>query len=369
MKSKDHSAGKDAGNGRESVENELIEVAEETVDRIEDEPDDLVEAAKQQRDALDEFTTAVAEAEVAPARINTARWISMVAETKRSITKTEIKDAVETKVEEKRQGESGRPTLDTWLEENIEKIIEVRSTDQKQNTIWRWETAGDRTIETSSTQDGIEHMRFDKLRDAIYEGTGVWLEKPSEGRRSGEEWQDDIVDFVERNRIQKTTRGQRTIATDRLKDWVRQHNAYTTHLDAIEFGGMRIERETGEIHIQNQYIKRWCDSAEITTRALQTELDSRGLLSDRVGGASEQTTVEIDGQYKTITYWVIDLDTLDVEPYEIVEDPDSPAEIVEEKQREKKSTENGESKTDTHHDETGVVAQIGGDENAGDGDE
>lgn len=360
--------GQNGPNGQnQSLEDRLEQVAEKTIEQLENQPDDTVEAAKQRREAIEEFSEVVAEAENASRYINTETWISSVAASNRNVTKTEIKDNIDVKVEEERQSQSGRTPIDEWLEENIDRVVEIRSTDRKQDTIWRWEF-GRVTIETEATSDGIEHLRFDNLRDAVYEATGEWTAKPTAGHRSGDEWKDFIVDFVERNVERQTTRGQRTISLDRMKDWVRQNNAYHDFRDVVNHGGMRVDEAAGELHIPNQHIKRWCDATEIATRAFQSELQSRGLLSDRIRGASEQTRIEIDGQYQTITYWVIDLDALDADPYDVIEEAETPAEKDAEDEDGEEDEEGGDDESGGEQtDQTGVIDSIGG--NAGDNHE
>lgn len=304
----------------------LEEVAKETVDTLENPPRDRIEAAKAMDAAIREFATAAGRAVADDPSTNVETWISAVAGASRDVRKGDVRDRVDKQIDEHSQDENGQDPLDDWIETHVEKVTIVRTTDAKQNTLFRWHLDTGGVVETETTKDGIAHFRPDTLQNRIYEETGVLPGKPTDGRRSGDDWKQYIVGFVDRVKNEVTATGNRTVAHEKLKNWVQQNPAYHDLQDALEAQAMRYDPDEDEIHIPRHHISRITDQVEITNRAFQVELDARGVLSDRVAGASESTRISYGDSVQYVSYWVLDLDALDGDPYEIIDERETAAE-------------------------------------------
>jgi hypothetical protein len=222
---------------------------------------------------------------------------------------------------------SGLPVLDEWIDDNLERVVRVETTDAVQDTRFRWDFA-DGTIETSKTKDGITHFSWSHFRDEIYEGLGVNTAKPM--RREAEEWREWISHLVEQRGEVKSNFGPRSAAVEKVQEFVRDSVAFGKKGDASERGGVYIDDDPAgnptELCVMGTDIKRICDDQEIDVRALQQELDARGHTHDRLNGVSE-------GEYaagRTVRYWVLDPDF--ATPAGYMEEADTPAQVAQQQQ-------------------------------------
>lgn len=317
------------GNQAKSANEQLDELLFDALDAIDD-ADGAVEQFKVERQQIEEFAERAAPIISSNRGVKAGQYAQQLSDACTKWTKTEVKERIEELAEDYTDPDDDRPRVTEWLEEHIERVVEVRSTDRLVKTRWRWEAATDYgtvSWETKRTQDGLGHNSYQKLQSLVTEATGQWVRAPAPELRDGEAWAEWIAKFIEEYSTVEPSRGPRTAALDRLTEWVGRNTAYLDMEDAVDRGGMRIDLDNGELHIRNGEIKRWCDAEEIAPTTFQSELSVRGLLTERVSGASEQTTIEVDGEYQTVTYWVFDLDRLDADPYEVVEDPKTATEL------------------------------------------
>lgn len=231
-----------------------------------------------------------------------------VAKESQHFTKKNLVDLMDDQRQQVRQqGASGSfgsvPPVDEWVENELERVIRLETTDATQDTLFRWDFS-EGTIETGTTKDGITHFSWSHFRDEIYQGLGINTTKPN--RREAEEWRQWLADLIEDRGETRTTFGPRSTAVEQLQEYVRDSVAYGTKKDAFERGSVYVDDDpqTGspdKICINNSDIKRICDDAEIEVRALQQELDARGYTHDDVTGVSEGEY--IDGT--NMRYWVL----------------------------------------------------------------
>lgn len=314
----------------------------ETIDTIEA-ADRGVDRFKTERKQIEEFGEQAAPLIAENRSLTSGQYASQLNDVCNDWNKTEIRDKIDEYVEEHDPRGEDRPKITEWLEANVERVVEVRSTDRLAQTRWRWEASdpdhGLVSWETKRTGEGIEHNGYEQLQAMVQEATGKYVCDPDGMLRDGGAWKQWVAEFVEDYDVVEPCRGARTAALDRLKEWVKRHHAYRNWDDVVDRGGMHIDPDEGEIHIRNGEIKRWCDAEEITPETFQSELSIRGLLSERVRGASEQTTIKVDGEYQRITYWVFDLGRLGVEPYDMIEDPKTATEQEQEQEQKQEQAE------------------------------
>lgn len=323
-----------------------------------------MKAFRREQSAVEDFIDAVAgvvadglgQHQVSP-------HLDAVAEAAAAYNKTALKEALDERVDElEREGDDGRVPLDAFVEQRLREVTVVRTTDEKQDTVWRW-TFGDFTLETGTTKDGIEHFSWQQFRDEIYKACGELPAGPSHDLKDGGEWKEWVTDLIDRRGHETETRGARTIAVDALRDFIRGREAYGNLEDVVIHSSVYLdvdpdEGDPDEIWVPNNHIKRICDEKEITPRALQVELDARTLLADRVSGASEQQTLRLNGNRRTVTYWVLDARIADPADYEA--EASTPAELAE-------RDDPTEVVDDQEGESAGLVGSVSG--GGGDGDE
>ena len=274
-------------------------------------------------------------------------------------------------------GGSGGQTLlplDQWVAQHLDRVAVIESTDARQETTYRWHF--DRGIvETAADREGVTHFSWTHFRDEIYQALGVNCAQPK--RKETEAWRQFIAGLVETRGHTQETVGARSHAVRQVVRHIEAAVGYTDLADAAERGGVQVvsrgsngsnssggsggnssgshgpdtpdgpddtpDDEAGEsgagggsggsaqqaspdggaggdeVRVLWSDIARITDDAGVTVRALQSELDARGLTHPRIAGVSE--TGNADGT--RVDYWVFDAEI--GEPAEVVDEPESPA--------------------------------------------
>ena len=274
-------------------------------------------------------------------------------------------------------GGSGGQTLlplDQWVAQHLDRVAVIESTDARQETTYRWHF--DRGIvETAADREGVTHFSWTHFRDEIYQALGVNCAQPK--RKETEAWRQFIAGLIETRGHTQETVGARSHAVRQVVRHIEAAVGYTDLADAAERGGVQVVSrgsngsnssggsggnssgshgpdtpddaddtpddeadESGagggsagsaqqaspdggaggdEVRVLWSDIARITDDAGVTVRALQSELDARGLTHPRIAGVSE--TGHADGT--RVDYWVFDPEI--GEPTEVVDDPESPA--------------------------------------------
>jgi hypothetical protein len=268
---------------------------------------------------------------------------------KSGMTKTSIKNEYRQAVEQI-QNQDETP-LNQWLEQNIDEVVTLRPTDAHQGTCWEWylDTEGGVAFETSAQNGKITHFAHNTLTALIYETTGEIVDTPEEGLRDGIQWKRWIQDFIAKNGRVEETVGPRTQTTEALLDYIQRSPAYTDIDAAAARDALYLDQQDAILYVSSRNVQKMCEDNEITPTALQTELDSRGLLVDEISGASVKLAVNVGDERRHRRWWVLDLDNSNVpKPSEI--DPVSAAEQAENELGQDDSPQTTES-ADVHGDD------------------
>ncbi|MDS0478667.1 hypothetical protein [Natrinema sp. 1APR25-10V2] len=262
-------------------------------------------------------------------------------------TKTDIKSEFKQVFVDGGSGSDGIP-FDELIENRLEEVKMVSTTDAKQGLIWRWHFSDGVQLETEkSKDDGRKHYDWNSWKEDYFEallslGKGEEIAPPTRDRRDSNDWKAWISSVL----LEKATTvehvGPRTEAVELLRDFVNRQVGFSDVKDMrdrqgiwmdappVEHDGEAATDGGGptEIRIPTQAVKRVCDQAGIETRALQIELDAREHTVPETTGVSDYEFV--DGQ--RVSFWRLDADF--AEPVDFVEEPASPAEQVAREQEE-----------------------------------
>jgi hypothetical protein len=276
-------------------------------------------------------------------------------------TKTDLKDEFsEYFTETIGDGEQ----FDAIVENRLEEIKIIHSTDAKQATVWRWHFSDGVMLETETSKDGgRKHHNWQALKKDYFDSLlalskGEKIADPDTELRDPEAWQTWIDELIIQYGETVEHVGPRTEAVRLLRDFIERNAAYTELQDVRQRQGiwtpeattddeMAADGGVSELRVPAEAIKRICDQAGVTTRALQIELQARGHTLPDVAGVS-------DASYHNgvrVPYWVLSGSLAD--PKEIIEDADSPAEQVEKEQQEREEQQ---------RDDLGAVDESGTDD-------
>jgi hypothetical protein len=164
-------------------------------------------------------------------------------------------------------------------------------------------------------------------------GDGESIADPTGDLTESEEWQEWINQQILDNTEPVEHVGPRTEAVRLLRDYIERNVAYRELSVMRERNGIWTDssdpESVTELRIPLEQIKRICDELSITTRALQIELDARGLTHEDVNGVSD---AGYSDQVR-IPYWVLAPEIAD--PADIISDPTTPAEKAAERRDER----------------------------------
>lgn len=295
--------------------------------------DGVAERAKLEQEAATEFAESMAVAiQKGLAKAHARSTCGQFSDASKYYTKSDLADLIEDAVDKWKNEQDSRRPFDAVIDEDLDEVVIVRTTDAVQSTLYRWQFNG-ASVETTATSEGRTHFHWSDFRNEYFDAIGEDPAIPSKERRGGEEWREFIVDVVEERGREVTTRGPRSNAVDGLQNFIRRSIAYGDIKDMVERDGLHLDADPDdgpeELWIPNNDIKRICDEFELSSvRELQLELDARGYTVDRINGVSESTFVNNN----KVTYWVVTPDIAD--PVDYVEDPPDPAEQVREEAEE-----------------------------------
>jgi hypothetical protein len=239
------------------------------------------------------------------------------------------------------EGRKGTP-LDEVIESRLDELQVIHSTDAKQSTVWRWHFSDGVQIETETSKDGgREHHAWPVMKNYYFDqlvslGRGERIAPPTSERRDAEDWREFVDNLILERSTPVEHVGPRTEAVRLLRDYVSRSIGYCEMPDVRERQGVWVDADAEqgiatdggptELRIPFEQIQRTCEQVGITTRALQIELQARGLTNDELAGVSAATYV--DGV--RVPYW--SLTTALGEPDQIVAEAQSPAEKAAERQ-------------------------------------
>lgn len=299
--------------------------------------DNAAEAGVAENEHVSQFVDELAAALVDGLDEPVGLFAGAVADETEYYTKTDLKQKVSDAVEERRN--AGKPALDQYILDHLEKVIVVKTTDARQGAdyIWDFDTF---QVETQSGRDRRGHFSWLELRDLLHEGGGVVAAPPEDDRKDSEVWRDFITGVIDDQGDERLTRGPRTDATEQLANLVKRLTGYGTPEAALDHTGIWVvqdhpvprwwatalgdspnddrdlpEPTVEEIRIHESRIEPVLDDTEITRSALYHELDARGHTVPGAGGAS--TTEWVNGANER--FWTL-LPSLAV-PQSYIPDP------------------------------------------------
>ena len=262
-------------------------------------------------------------------------------------TKTSIKDEFGDVFVDGGSGADGIP-FDELIEQRLQEVKVVSTTDAKQGHIWRWHFSDGVQLETEKSKDeGRKHYDWSAWKEDYFEALisldkGERIALPTQEHRDSKDWKEFISGILLNRAETVEHHGPRTEAVELLQDYVNRQTAYADVKDMRDRQGIWMDApptsddgkaatdggRPSEIRVPTQAVKRVCDQAGIETRALQIELDARSETLPDVSGVSNHEYV--DGH--RVSFW--SLDASFAEPGEFVEEPESPAEQVVQEQEE-----------------------------------
>jgi len=298
-----------------------------------DRDDDAYTVARRENEIQGEACEAVAElsktGDISRAEKN--QLADVLADELTQYTKTDLK----TEFDEYFQREQSGTAFDTLIEQRLDEVVVVKNTDHRQGAVFRWHFDDGVQLETETSADGARlHRAWPEFKELYFEarlaaGNGERIADPTHERRDSDQWRAFINDLILDHATTVEHVGPRTEAVRQLRDYISRQPAYTDIRETRNRGGVSVGGDPdnvddldGDSHIRvpTEDIKRICDQVGITTRALQIELDARGVTADAMSGVSDDTY--IDGQ--RVSFWVVTAAL--AEPGSIITDPDSPAE-------------------------------------------
>ena len=230
--------------------------------------------------------------------------------------------------------------LDRYLEQDLEVVKRIESTDNNTETTLRWEFADGVAVETD---DGchLEHYNFYKKLEAgtrkklqpelVSEQVGEpdedGYDRLSLGPRSRpwalDDWIQCITDLVDERQTVVESVGSRTMTWERLSNEINLSRAVSRQSVAVDrtmiFAKAAEGGDLSELWIPSKMVSDICEEFGITTKALQQELSSRGIDSDDLSGDRISETADVEG--RRVRFWRLDATHDEVpEPKEIVDE-------------------------------------------------
>jgi len=322
---------------------EAMETATDELEQLDSTTDNAAERGKREHEIVDEYIGTVAHALSDGVNDPAGFYAAPAADESDYYSKTDIKQKIKERVDSVRG--DGKPALDEFVEDNLESVTILETTDQHQGAIYTWDF-GSFKVETNSGEDSRGHFGFAHFRDLIFESGGENIGLPTEERRGGGDWRDFMIRMVDERGSEVKNVGPRTIAKEELANKIRRRVAYGTAEAAVDNSGVwvvtryttpdawvfpdwwlpasraltppvnqersldRDDIELREIRVHESLIVPLIEESEITRSALYHELDARNLTIPGMPGTS--TTEQVNG--RTERFWVLrpDIATPDV---------------------------------------------------------
>ncbi len=321
--------------------------------------DSLSAQLREEQRIIDTLSDELAECYLEGLNMAEGRFAQAISETSR-LTKTEAKKEITRKIREAETEEES--PVNVWVSENLAQVRVIRTTDHISDTRYVWVFDDGTTVETGSNHR--THFMWPEFRDEIYDAAGPYLTKPEDGYVQGEDWREFIVHQIQEHKIEKESIGPRTRAIEYLKKRIRNADGFGDLQDAADYQGVYIDLEPPDddpdpedeedplnrvesLMFQNSWVKDAAEEHEVTTRAIQNELDARGFTVD---GRRVSETKYVGGRYQT--FWKLNGSFASPASYEPDSDGDSDDEAKTESDSDTSaaSSEDSDSDTDTGED-------------------
>ena len=236
--------------------------------------------------------------------------------------KTELRGLFKEKLEESDvDDDDERPEFDEWIEGHLEQVLVVETTDKSRPvTTYTWDFGPHGTAETRrDPSSGVTHLSWHAFRERVYEAVGMDFAPPEAAE--AEEWRAWIEPIIRERRVRKQAVGARTHAIEHLESHIVASVGYLTPSDAVSRGGVWIDAtddavdddasgaveldddDINAIGVPNSAVRSAKDEAGAESfRAVQNEVDARGISADDTTGVSRVVRVGEDSQ----RFWVFD---------------------------------------------------------------
>ena len=278
---------------------------------------------------------------------NAASGVAMNAQTKKSI----ILDALEAATVDVRTqaAEAGLSldhgcALDRYLEEDLEAVRRIESTDHHSETTLSWQFSDGATVE----MDEGTHLEKYNFYKKLAMGTRKKLQPELVSEEVGEPdedgyarlslgpesrpWHEDnwircVTDLLDERQTFVESVGARTMTWEAVANEVRLSRAVSdlrVAVDQLMPHAVEDDGELLEVWLPGKTVTKECEEYGIEPKALQEEIAARGADSDDLGGdkVSERVTVEGNG----VRFWRLDATHDEVpEPAEIVDEVETGA--------------------------------------------
>ena len=308
-----------------------------------------MEETKAAAAAVAELATAADDAlAVIEAAENTAGDVAMKGQTKKSMILDALSAAtVDVRTEAAEAGLSldHGLALDRYLEENLETVRRIESTDHHSETTLSWQFSDGAVVEID---DGthIEKYNFYKklamatgkklqpelVSEQVGEPEEDGYERLSLGPRSRpwheDNWIECITDLLDERQTFVESVGARTTAWEAVANEVRLSRAVSdlpVAVDQLMPHAMEDDDgELAEVWLPGKTVTKVCEEYAVEPKALQEELAARGVDSDDLGGdrISERITIE----QNAARFWRLDATHDEVpDPAEIVDEVETGA--------------------------------------------
>jgi len=278
---------------------------------------------------------------------NTAGDVAMKAQTKKSI----ILDALESATVDVRTqaAEAGLSldhgyALDRFLEEDLQTVRRIESTDHHSETTLSWQFSDGTAVEVDEGTHLEKYNFYKKLAmgtrkklqpELVSEEVGDPDEDGYERLSLGPEtrpWHEDnwiscITDLLDERQTFVESVGARTMTWEAVENEIRLSRAVSdlpTAVDQLMPHAVEDDGELLEVWLPGKTVTKECEEYGIEPKALQEELAARGVDSDDLGGdrVSERVTIEGNG----VRFWRLDATHDEVpEPAEIVDEVETGA--------------------------------------------
>lgn len=202
-----------------------------------------MEVARAESDAVEKVVDAVAEALVDGMNESVGFFAGALADVCHYNNKTDLKQQIKDRVTELR--DDGKEPLDGFMEDRLEKVTVVKTTDHKQGAQYIWDF-GTFKVETKSGRDRRGHFAFNNFRNYIHESGGVNCARPEKDHRGGEEWRDFVTDLIDERSKEQRVVGPRTEAVEALSNKIKRLTGYGTPEGALDHTGVWVVCEQYE---------------------------------------------------------------------------------------------------------------------------
>ena len=258
---------------------------------------------------------------------NTAGDVAMKAQTKKSI----ILDALESATVDVRTqaAEAGLSldhgyALDRFLEEDLQTVRRIESTDHHSETTLSWQFSDGTTVEVDEGTHLEKYNFYKKLAmgtrkklqpELVSEEVGEPDEDGYERLSLGPEsrpWHEDnwiscITDLLDERQTFVESVGARTMTWEAVANEIRLSRAVSdlpTAVDQLMPHAVEEDGELVEVWLPGKTVTKECEEYGVEPKALQEELAARGVDSDDLGGdrVSERVTIEGNG----VRFWRLD---------------------------------------------------------------